>query len=356
MTNASEPPPEPTYDGIASPVRSTLDRIVANGMAASSLLLYARWWQLEGWLRDLVYTELRAKHGKDWEKTVGAATGRLKNDATFNHMAGPDSENPVAYLDYSQLLRVIDDEWTLFEKALFARSAWDGRQAELKQIRHRIAHVRRPAADDVNRIELLLRDLEGGAFTTIADYNSRFSPRPDDRNDPVADGWITRRHRDARRLVDHAQAQYGTTLQIRCSFRPWASPRNDLRAGKLWHADFFLSDRGVDIGELWRDIGSTSAAGLLLDVNSAGHSHVGFTFSAADDENDIADAIGTLFEGLLTSGRVALDQQTWNARASVWSEMDFRIRVNTAWNIVDSTTLPIDIFGAGGGTVQAPHR
>src|SRR3712207_5206205 len=44
-------------------------------LPARSVALYARWWQLETWLRELIYVELRALYGSTWDNAVKVATG-----------------------------------------------------------------------------------------------------------------------------------------------------------------------------------------------------------------------------------------------------------------------------------------
>jgi len=58
---SSEPPQE--NDPL---VQRALESATAGGMPGQSLALYARWWQLETWLHDLAYVELRALRGIAW--------------------------------------------------------------------------------------------------------------------------------------------------------------------------------------------------------------------------------------------------------------------------------------------------
>ncbi len=153
------------------------------------MALYARWWQLESWLRELVYVELRARHGRQWDDVVRAASGRQSQDATYAHMQGPDAPNPLAYLDYSQIVSLIDENWDAFDYALLTKTAWDGGQEELKRIRHRRGHMRRPHPDDLGRLEQTLRDLERGTFIALASYNDCETPHPDEHSDAVTRGW-----------------------------------------------------------------------------------------------------------------------------------------------------------------------
>ena len=206
-------------------------------MTPQSATLYARWWQFETWLRELAYVELRALRGAAWVDTVASAVGRLTQDAAFTHMTGPDSENPVAYLDYSQLIDVINQHWSQFSYALLERGAWSGRQEELKRIRHRIGHMRRPHADDLTRLELTLRDLEKGTFISLASYNDTHVPDRESHRDPITAGWVGGNHPAARRLLDHARRQYDTNLLVRFSRRPWTTIPDDLEGaiGIIWH-------------------------------------------------------------------------------------------------------------------------
>lgn len=142
-----------------------------------------------------------------------AASGRQCQDAKFSHMASTDTENPLAYLDYSQLRKVIEDNWAQFALTLIHRPAWDGRQEELARIRHRIGHMRRPHRDDLSRIEQTLRDLERGAFIACASYNKRTPPSADKYHDVVTAGWLRQEHRAAT-LIDHAARQYDTQRLI----------------------------------------------------------------------------------------------------------------------------------------------
>jgi hypothetical protein len=121
-----------------------LETASRNGMPARAAGVFARWWQLETWLRDLMYVELRAKHGQGWERIMARATGRQVQDNAFTHMQSIDSTNPLAYLDYSQLLEIIASDWDLLGYALVERHSWEGRQDDLKRIRHRIGHKKAP--------------------------------------------------------------------------------------------------------------------------------------------------------------------------------------------------------------------
>lgn len=45
-------------------MKSELEKIPE--IEEESLIVYARLWQLESWLREMIYVELKAKKGKNW--------------------------------------------------------------------------------------------------------------------------------------------------------------------------------------------------------------------------------------------------------------------------------------------------
>lgn len=348
--------PEPPWLDASSEV--ALRAAVPQHMSSTSSALYARWWQLETWLRELAYVELRALRGAAWTTSVKVANPRLAQDAAFTHMAGPDSENPLAYLDYSQLIEVIENNWPHFQYALLEPRAWQGRQDELKRIRHRIGHLRRPHPDDLTRLELTLRDLERGAFIALASYNDTDEPDLVKHQDPITEGWIRQRHPIAQRLINHARREYDTFLLVRFSRRPWAPPSNDLAgaSGVIWHAEFVMREgRGIDLAELWQYDMMESVRPLLLHVVSDYPGRVRFTFSAVDDAQQISDAIGKLFDiVLLVSRRFDWERFDMDEWTHTGRSLDYRVQAGTGWATVDETTLPNSYFGAGGGVPTRP--
>lgn len=354
--NRTDPTEEPPW---LDPVSETaLEAVIPHWMPASSAALYARWWQLEIWLRELAYVELRAKLGRQWTSAVKEANGRLRQDAPYTHMTGPDNDNPLAYLDYKQLLSLIEAHWPQFEDTLIERASWDGRQPELQRIRHRIGHLRKPHSDDLGRIEQTLRDLERGAFIAYASYNTSGVPSPDKHSDPVTRGWIKEEHPDAQRLISHADRQYETRVIVRVGRRPWARMPRDLdgASGVLWDVLFILRDRVVDVADLWRDSPLDSIRPYVVHMLADSPTAVRFTFSAVDDGSILADAIGAAFDAvLMTARRVdfeSFSQDRWSRRANA---VHYRVMHGAGWNIVDESTVPITQFGAGGGVEVAPN-
>lgn len=203
----------------------------------------------------------------------------------------------------------------------------------------------------------MLRDLERGAFRALASYKDRSVPERVDPDDPVAVGWLAGWHPTARRLIDHARAEYGVTLRVSKSRRPWSEENLDLpaRPGQLWHAEFHLSERSVDARRLWHYDYLVEVRPLLVHMLADDPWRVGFTFAAVDDGQALAGAIGRVFDAVLlvsSSGFLGEDEERdWERR--VRDSPDFRLLHGAGWNLVDETTLPISVFGAG-ATVETP--
>ena len=349
-----EESPEPWLDESSE---IALRAAVAANMPPAALALYGRWWQLETWLRELVYVELRANFGVSWVSALNLDAPA--EPEAVSHMSGPDDPNPLAHLDYGDLLAVIDDHWDLLAYALIDRDAWRGRQSELMQIRSRIGCLRQPHTDDLNRLEQTLRDLERGAFIAYASYNDHRSPDPEVHTDPVTRGWIACEHDAAQRLYEHVDRQYGG-LRVRMSRRPWATRPVQLGdtgiPGILWHADVYLRDRSVDPAAIWADTHGKGIRDLLVHLRVDDPHHAGFTFSAADDAHTVADAIGRAFDAVLETARPRTrdDEEGYARFQRRARRLDHRVQSGTGWTIVNESTIPISNFGSGGGVSALP--
>lgn len=324
------------------------------GLSEKALVLYGRWWQFEDWLRQLAYVELRAKYGQAWSTHISGSTSNQEKDAEWTHMLARDNENPLAYLDFPKLSELMITEWDIFKFALPRLETWKSHASELNMVRRRIAHLRVAHSDDLARLEQALRDLERGAFITLASYNSRRPVRASDPVDPLIDGWVTKNHPDAERLVAHADGQYEVSFELRTSRRPWAAPGAS-GPGKLWHAEFYSRRFPFDVAELWRNSYFAKPRDLVIHVEANSPHSLSFTFADVDDHQEIADAIGNTFDSLLTShsrSSVESSPYEWQRRAR---ELNYRIAAGSGWNIVDESTLPISIFGSGGSVQELPQ-
>src|SRR6266508_2569130 len=114
---------------ISESVLDTLRSATTNGVPAEALPVYARWWQVETWLRTLVRIELCASKGSAW--AGNEAKKALERELRDDYMASPDSEDYLSQLTTGELLHIIDDSYELFESSLFRnREKWQPRARE----------------------------------------------------------------------------------------------------------------------------------------------------------------------------------------------------------------------------------
>jgi hypothetical protein len=338
------------WDAVPERIRYKLESAWDSDVPALASAVHARWWQLETWLRSLVYVELRAAYGNEWLEIVGkTAIRRSETERQFEHMASTDANLTLTHVDVHELFEMIGKDWHLFERALIDKQIWDGRVRELKQIRHRIAHCRRPHHDDLPRIEQTLRDLEKGAFRSLASYNDERDPEC--AGDPVTDGWIEGNHRDAD-LIDHFDRK-GVRFRLAYSRRPWS----DVLAsnapitgtpGYLWHAMFYLAGRYVLPGKLWSDssLDLNSTRSRIIYLSCQDLSTVNFAFPAVDGHQTLADDIGACLRAVMAASQLTGPDDEVAHYAERRRHIDPRVQVDSPWAIVNEMTVPITIFSA----------
>jgi hypothetical protein len=124
--------------------------------------------------------------------------------------------------------------------------------------------------------------------------------------------------------------------------------------GILWHASFFMRNRHIDVSDFWHAGSFAVARPLVVHLVADDPSHISLTFAAADDDQAVADAIGDALDTFLSVSRHSYleedEERRWRRRAL---SADYRVIHATGWNIVDESTIPISVFGAGGGTTAA---
>jgi hypothetical protein len=96
-----------TWDRLPDDVTDALSSVLDSGdIPPRALVLYARWWQLETWLRTLTYVGLRSRDGLDWGSNLDPqAESPRQKDKQHEYMASPDWDDPLAYLDASRLFQ-----------------------------------------------------------------------------------------------------------------------------------------------------------------------------------------------------------------------------------------------------------
>ncbi|MDO9140369.1 MAG: Swt1 family HEPN domain-containing protein [Methylobacter sp.] len=152
-----------------------------------SLVVYARLWQLENWLREMLYVELKSKKGRNWIK-VDDTKKTYDADKKLHHMPTPDC-SPVSFLTFSELTSLIKKNWALFSIYLPPLNQWEAKLEEIVQIRNRIAHYRKGHSDDLDRLLQLMRDIDGGLWEFCTSYNDLITILPQDK-DPVTKKYL----------------------------------------------------------------------------------------------------------------------------------------------------------------------
>lgn len=222
------------------------------------LATYARLFQLETWLRHMVYVELRAQHGDAWRGTIRPFERSFEADKRLTHMPTPE-EDPLSYAPFSELQRLISSNWDLFKGYLPPRSIWDAKLEEVSQIRNRVAHFRMGHADDYPRILQFLRDIDQGFWKFCTSYNN---PQPvlPQADDPVETHFLPHdpfpwTEVDERKWarVGHAPPGMVLSMTVEGLRRPWVSPSHSIdgKVGYLYDVWITARDqRAFDYGQL----------------------------------------------------------------------------------------------------------
>lgn len=125
--------------------------------------VYLRLYLFENKLRDLVETVLREARGDGWfndcvtEPMRKEAARRKSEDgsARFHRARGDDL---VDYLSVPDFAKIIEDNWKEFEDLLYRKSWASGKLEELRLTRNATAHMGLVSDDDLQRLDILLRD------------------------------------------------------------------------------------------------------------------------------------------------------------------------------------------------------
>ena len=195
------------FEGI---LRSEALQDAACRLPGELLSTYARLREFETWLRMMVYVELRARYGDDWETHLNEGnTGDAQSrDERLSHM--PTLERlPTSYMQLSGILSTVSDRWCLFRPYLPPREIWEATMKEILQVRHRIAHFRRGHRHDADRVAQLLRDLDLGFWQFCLSYND-------------ADRWSSEDDAVTREVASHETARDKVRLHLARSARPWS--------------------------------------------------------------------------------------------------------------------------------------
>lgn len=142
---------------------------------AGTEVLFARMWALESWLRAMAYVELCTLTPR-WEEALRRPFGQwpphsLTADERLSHTTSMRA-SPLDYLSFGDLWKLLTHPHLadLFKPYLPPWTVLEGRVKEVAQVRHRLAHFRDAHPTDLDRLNLLLRDLDPGIFRFCTTY------------------------------------------------------------------------------------------------------------------------------------------------------------------------------------------
>ncbi|WP_142251795.1 hypothetical protein [Bradyrhizobium sp. UNPF46] len=220
------------------------------GVPKRSLSTYARLWQLETWLRRMVYVELRALRGDDWNADIPKLGNSFQSDKRLIHMPTPEMD-ALSYAPLSTLKKAIDDSWSLFSPYLPPQNIWQAKLEEISQIRHRVAHFRVGHEDDLQRVIQFLRDLDKGFWHFCTSYNDEDTPLPP-ADDPVIAHFLDLDPFPWTEVSDKHWARIGiadpelvVAVSIEVSRRGWVQRESpvDGKPGYFYDVRFHARDR-----------------------------------------------------------------------------------------------------------------
>jgi hypothetical protein len=196
---------------------------------ADAFRLYGRIWQLETWLREMVYVELKSARGPSWTDDLKSVEAAMATEKRLIHMA-TRHDSPLAFMTLGDLWEIMKraSNWPFFEGYFPPKHILEARLvSELIQIRHRVAHSRIPHRDDLARVEQFLRDVDKSfrRFTTRCNQTWPIVPAEADR---VASQFLRYDQYPWCEVEDKKWARLGRvernaqyTMRIERSVRPW---------------------------------------------------------------------------------------------------------------------------------------
>jgi hypothetical protein len=328
-----------------------LSAVVDNGVPMDSLLIGGRWWQFENYLRQLLYIELRATRGPGWAAPLRAlAQQRMQQAQQTSYMASPDDQLVLAYADVSDLLRVIERYWRQTSEGIgLPLNVWQGRLYELEQIRHRMAHCRRPHEDDLDRVEQTLRDLEPAANRALRAYTTSW-PVNKNMDDPVVKDWCHNRH-ELSRLIEHGAKVKGIDFALHFGRQTWSDPNPNQVSGTpgfFWVMNVGLYQRQIYIDDFVAASAVRASMPYIGHIVQTSPNHLFVTFPAVGPPAGISDAIGRCFEVVFTASRP--DDTRNHSVRHPWRRADLDPRVDAEGLLAVLSGLwpedPITIFAS----------
>lgn len=134
-------------------------RAGAKSMQKSFRTLYV----LENLVRSLIDERLKDKYGSNWfdSKATAPMKGKLKDRKAKeekNQWHTGRNKEPLFYMDFADLAKLIVNNWAEFEDLLPTQSWVQSRLDEAERSRNVIAHTNILSSEEATRLEMYLRD------------------------------------------------------------------------------------------------------------------------------------------------------------------------------------------------------
>lgn len=118
---------------------------------------------LENVVRSLIDARLKDKYGINWfeSKATSPMKGKLRDRKAKeekNQWHTGRNKQPLFYMDFSDLAKLIVNNWAEFEDLLPTQSWVQSRLDEAERSRNVIAHTNVLSSEEASRLEMYLRD------------------------------------------------------------------------------------------------------------------------------------------------------------------------------------------------------
>jgi len=199
-------------------------------VSGDTLKAFLRLYQLETWIREMVYLELKSYYGMDWLSEAENALARARvnvrmadrsaaRDRKHQHISTPETD--PWYVSFDSLLKIIYDRrmWKLFASYFTTKTVFRVRLEEVFPIRNRVAHCRTLHAYDLDRLTQFLRDFDQGFWRFCATYGDKYV-------------FVDRLSKNS--VFEHFATVRDPNLDITYSARPYTgnrAPRRELGPG-----------------------------------------------------------------------------------------------------------------------------
>lgn len=209
-----------------------------------TLKAFLRLYQLETWMREMVYLEVKSYYGMQWLTEVENALLRAKlnikmatksaaRDKKHQHISTAETD-PLWYISFESLLKIIYDAkmWKLFASYFTTKKVFRVRLEEILPIRNRVAHCRALHTYDVDRLTQFLRDFDQGFWRFCATYG---------------DEYVFANRLSNNKVIAHFGAVRDADLYINYSARPYTrdrAPKRQLGPGFIY--DVTIRTRHLD--------------------------------------------------------------------------------------------------------------